>query len=297
MKNYNSLAFFYPLLLCLSIFSCQEPSSSSTEQTSGKNKTAQQGEIELLPGEIPYDTAMARVDKYIEVYGETGMQQLTGSNDAVILPRYFIVNSDSIANLMKNHSGSIFASLNVKLRKDTITDPDTSVTNLIFHKVQPNPDGSLKEEPDQFYDYGNACPIDCGGSYPHGGYNGEPVDSTDAVARINSYNNIYGQEEDTVRYLTNTAVQDSILIPRYYSFNKSDIKELLKAMKQYNHQFFYVSVGAVPLIEGGQEVPNAYVSDLIFHYVRPGSGGHLTAAGNVFFDVTRPCPDSCEDLY
>ena len=293
MKNHTLATCLYALLLCLGIYSCQEQPSSSTEKT----KSDQQSDIELLPGQIPYDTAKIRVDKYIEIYGETGMRHLTGSDSStVILPRYFVVNADSIGNLMKNHNGRLFASLNVKPGYSGSEDLEISVTNLIFHKIPPNPDGSLKEVPDLFYDYSNACPIACGESSPSGGYNSEPVDSTEAVARINAYNNIYGQSDETVRYLKNATTQDSVLIPRYYSFSKTDIVDLLGAMEEYHHQLFFVSIGAVPLIENGQEVLNSYLSDLVFHYVQPGLGGHLSESGDVFFDVTRPCPDSCADL-
>ena len=277
MKIYNLRSYLcLLLLLCGGLYSCQNQS-------------------ELPPSGINYNTAKNRINQYTSIYGETEMQYLEGNNKKVILPRYFVVNSYDYSNLLSDRDGVLFASLNVKTRKDSPENPDTAVVNLIFHDLRPNPDGSLQNESDHFFDFCNACPIDCDNSYPDAGYDGGPVDHTKAIARINDYNHIYGEGEEIIRYMKNTETQDSVLIPRYYSFNVADIQGLLDAMNANDHQFFYVSMGAVPQIENGVTIPNTYISDLIFHYIRPSSSGQLESHQDEFFDVTRPCPDSCDD--
>lgn len=243
---------------------------------------------------IPYTTAKARVDRYINIYGKRGLQYLVGNNDSLLLPRYFVINSDSFHNLLKDLDGYLFASLNVKERQDVPTNPDTAVASLIFHNIKPNENGSLNGRPDHFYDYGNACPIDCGDTRNHGGYNGSKVDSAQAIQRIVRYNEIYGSSNSDVRYMKRQNVLDSVLIPRYYAFDTTDISSLLCVMERHNHEFFYVSIGAVPQLRDGKKIPHSYVSDLIFHDVRPDKEGLLIRQSqDNYYDVTRPCPDSC----
>ena len=279
------------LSILLGLSACTNENSSVSADTE-PNMLMATAPFELL--EIPPDTARSRIKRYNTVYGDQH-RRLTSSNDHVLVPRYFVINSQNYGKLLEGDtSKTLYASLGVKARKDKDSERDTSIADLIFHDVRPAADGSVKDIKGNFYDSGNACPIDCGDSYDHGGYNGASITADTAMARINRYNEIYGGAEKIV-YLpsANPATKDSVLLARYYSFSRSDLKQLLSIMKE-KHQFFYVSIGAQAELDSqDRPIPNTFVSDLIFHEVRPDAGGGLKVGDDTFYDVTRPCPRAC----
>lgn len=308
MKKVTLLLFVSLSIILMSMLSCSGTADSTSDSEEGG------GEALKFP-RISDTAAATMINMYINIYGDEGVKVFsnpnckdtcTGLKYEVLLPKYFVVNSDSFQNLLHNTEATgklLFASFGVKMRKDGSHEKDTAVTDLIFHQVRPDKFGTLKDTAkDIFLDYGNACPIDCGDSYAHGGYNGGGITKKQAYKRIDCFDCIYygDSSPDGFFYLVSESGKDSVLIARYFAFVSNDIKQLLKSMKSRHHEFFYVSIGAKPDTANGKPIDGTYVSDLIFHYVRPKKNGRPADPSYVAkseedenFDVTVPCPKVC----
>ena len=303
MKNHRYILLSFLLISLSLLISCDSRKSSEETDSIPREEDLTKIKSKLESGQITEQLASERVDTFVSIYGETGMRVLKAASDcdtlcvsdSLYLPRYFIVRADSFHHLLEVAQAGgeeLYASMNIKMRKDVPTNPDTAVANLIFHQIRPDSNGTLQDTINDIYlDYGNACPIDCGGTYAEGGFNGGPVTKAEAVARVNCYNCIYGSSS-TGRFLSNGT--DSVLIAKYYSFSQDDISNLLGAMKEKEHEFFYVSMGAqAAMNSGGEKIPNKYLSDLIFHFVHPKTTGGFSGQEDEYFDITLPCPEAC----
>lgn len=124
----------------------------------------------------------------------------------------------------------------------------------------------------------------------------DPVSLPHATASpaITKYNSIFGGE-NIYRYIAKEDPAGSVMLPRFYTINRSDFQNLLET--HLTNEYFYASLAVTETDYDAEGTASgkAYLSDLIFHSTRPYATGYLRdkGANDNFFDDAQPCPVDC----
>lgn len=297
MKLSKRLAYFCSLILALAMFSCQNQttSDSNKKDTDTADKSAELGGAETVvvgssdgdPQPIDFGVAEGYENAFNAIFEDTVTPSVSGCtslrNGELLVPLcYPALQGASRTNFdhfLDNTPGNyVFASFGVlNSQKD---GDDFSYLSLIFHRNQPNENGSLNDPSNDEFIFSNKFILNQEAymNSQYMSYNTDPdvyeeLNSTDANTAVSWYNCL----RDGGHFFNS-------IYPKYIAIPKGDIHCVIDDEgcdhgKNWTPRIIWGLKDSIAVLLFMMEIDNPR--------------GGVNPNQSIFYDITKPCPNAC----